>query len=269
MPASTPPSSAPERLCRRLRPARAAALSCCFAASVLTASPAARADEPPNDTARAVHLNDTGSELYAAGNYGAALQAFQRAYALIAEPNLLFNIAGCHERLGQSRQAIEYYRWFLDSPNGNAEGRRRAIEALSRLDATPAPPAPPALPAPAARIEEPSAFWPLATLSAGILAAGLGAGLYLDGAHDHNQVTNAPGFGDATGSSNLTEVRAQQLIESGDTKKLVGGIGIGVGSALIVTHLAITLWRASGDETAPASAELRLIPGGWAVAGKF
>src|SRR5690606_36633644 len=112
----------------------------------------------------------------------------------------------------------------------------------------------------------PSAFWPLATLGSGILLAGLGAGLYLDGAHDHNEVTSAPGFGDASGSSDLTEVEAQRLIDSGDTKKLIGGIGIGVGSALIVAHVAITLWRAGDDEQPGAGAELRLIPGGWAVA---
>jgi hypothetical protein len=245
----------------------ATVLSCCIGASALGAPALAHADSPPGDTTHAVQLNETGSELYAAGNYPAALHAFQRAYALIAEPNLLFNIAGCHERLGQRRQAIEYYRWFLDSPSGNPEGRRRAIEALSRLDSAPASPAPaPAAPPPK---EERSAFWPLATLGAGLLSAGLGAGLYLDGAHDHNEVTNAPGFGDASGSSNMTEVEAQQLIDSGDTKKLIGGIGIGVGSALIVAHVAITLWRSGDDERPTGGAELRIVPGGWALAGKF
>jgi tetratricopeptide (TPR) repeat protein len=245
----------------------AGALCCCISVAAL-APRNAHAEGPPSDTARAVQLNETGSQLYAAGNYPAALRAFQRAYALVAEPNLLFNIAGCHERLGQHRQAIEYYRWFLDSPSHNPEGRRRAIEALGRLDSAPPAAASPA-PAPAPAIEEPSPFWPLATLGTGLLLAGLGAGLYLDGAHDHNEVTNAPGFGDASGSSNLTEVEAQNLIDSGDTKKLIGGIGIGVGSALIVTHVAITLWRAGSDTGPERSAELRLLPGGWALAGKF
>ncbi|HTV17429.1 MAG TPA: tetratricopeptide repeat protein [Polyangiaceae bacterium] len=262
----TLPSDLPRaRRWRPLGPAFAALLACCVGASTLASPRFAHAETVSNDTAHAVQLNETGSELYAAGNYPAALHAFQRAYALIAEPNLLFNIAGCHERLGQRTQAVEYYRWFLDSPNGNPEGRRRAIEALSRLDAPP-PPAP--VQAPPPPVEKPSAFWPLATLGAGILLAGFGAGLYVDGAHDHNEVTNAPGFGDASGSSNLTEVEAKQLVDSGDTKKLIGGIGIGVGTALIVTHVAITLWRSSDDEKV-AGAELRLIPGGWSVAGKF
>jgi hypothetical protein len=59
--------------------------------------------------------------------------------------------------------------------------------------------------------------------------AGLGAGLYLDGAHDHYEVPRAPGFGDNSGSRNLTEVEAQRLIDSDDTKKLVGGTPRGSG----------------------------------------
>jgi hypothetical protein len=241
-------------------------LSCASVSAIVSWSSAAEAQAPASDAARALQLNDSGSELYAAGNYAAALDAFQRAYALIAEPNLLFNIAGCHERLGQRTQAIEYYRWFLGTASANPEGRRRAIAALSRLESEPAsaPPAPVTTPR-----DEPSAAWPLATLGAGILLAGLGAGVYLDGAHDHNEVTSAPGFGDASGSSTLTEVRAHELIESGDTKKRVGSVAFGLGGALIATHVAITLWRSSSREPAPSSAELRLLPSGWAVAGKF
>jgi hypothetical protein len=182
----------------------------------------------------------------------------------VAEPNLLFNIAGCHERLGERSQAIEYYRWFLSSPGVNTEGRRRAIAALGRLTDQAPPPAPPQ---PEANAE--SALWPLATLGAGILFAGLGAGLYLDGAHDHNEATSSRGFGDGTGSSSIDEVRAHELVDSGDTKKLVGALGLGLGGALIATHVAITVWHASQHEADTPSAELRLVPGGWAVSGKF
>lgn len=234
----------------------------------------ARAQTPPADAAHAVQLNDTGSALYAAGDYAGALSAFQRAYALVPELNLLFNIAGCHERLGQRTQAIEYYRWFLGNATANPEGRRRAISALSQLEAdvleADAPKAPPPVVRQAPEADEPSsAAWPLATLGAGILFAGLGAGLYLDGSHDHNEVTSAPGFGDASGSSTMSEVEAHRLIESGDTKKVVGAIGFGLGGALIATHVAITLWRSSAREADATSAELRLSPEGCSVTGKF
>jgi tetratricopeptide (TPR) repeat protein len=217
-----------------------------------------------SEAARAVELNEAGSALYAAGDYAGALRAFQQAYSLVAEPNLLFNIAGCHEQLEQRTQAVEYYRWFLGSQTANPEGRRRAIAALSRLEVK-APPPPPAPKAEAG----PSPVWSLATLGAGIAFAGLGAALYLDGAHDHNQVTNAPGYGEVTGTSTLTEVEAQELIDSGDTKKLLGAVGFGIGSALITTHVVISLWQANEREPQQSSAELRLTPGGWAVAGKF
>jgi tetratricopeptide (TPR) repeat protein len=252
-----------------LRAGLAAAL---VAGAIVTcpAPAAAQTPTPASDAARAMQLNEAGSELYASGKYAAALQAFQRAYSLLPEPNLLFNIAGCHERLGQRQQAIEYYRWFLGTASANPEGRRRAISTLARLEAQPSGPAP-IPPAPPRSAEETSnsAAWPLATLGAGILFAGLGAGLYLDGAHDHNEVTNAPGFGDATGSSTLTEVEAKKLIDSGDTKKRIGVIGFGLGGALIATHVAINLWRGATRDSSQTSAELRLSPGGWAVAGKF
>jgi hypothetical protein len=254
------------------------ALAAVLIASAIAWSPApAAAQAPTSDAAtRAMQLNEAGSELYASGNYVAALQAFQRAYSLLPEPNLLFNIAGCHERLGQHKQAIEYYRWFLGSATANPEGRRRAISTLARLEAEPAgPPGPPGPPPPPpAPPQKPpettsSAAWPLATLGAGILFAGLGAGLYLDGAHDHNEVTNAPGFGDATGSSTLTEVEAKKLVDSGDTKKRIGAIGFGVGGALIATHVAINLWRGATRDSNQTSAELRISPSGWSLAGKF
>jgi hypothetical protein len=245
----------------RLAPLLCAAASACSA--LLWTGPA-HAEASAGDATRALQLNDTGSELYAAGNYPAALQTFEHAYALVAEPNLLFNIAGCHERLGERSQAIEYYRWFLSSPGVNTEGRRRAIAALGRLTDQPPPSAPPPPEASSA-----DALWPLATLGAGILFAGLGAGLYLDGAHDHNEVTSSPGFRDGTASSSLTEVQAHELVDSGDTKKLVGALGLGLGGALIATHVAITVWHASQREADTPSAELRLVPGGWAVAGKF
>jgi hypothetical protein len=256
------PRHRPRRALARLAPLLCAATTACCA---LLCAGSAGADASASDATRALQLNDTGSELYAAGNYAAALQTFERAYALVAEPNLLFNIAGCHERLGERSQAIEYYRWFLSSPGVNTEGRRRAIAALGRLTDQPPPAAPPQQP----EASSDSPVWPLATLGAGILFAGLGAGLYLDGAHDHKEVTSSPGFGDGTASSSLTEVRAHELVDSGDTKKVIGAIGLGLGGALIATHVVITVWHASQHEAGAPSAELRLVPGGWSVAGKF
>jgi tetratricopeptide (TPR) repeat protein len=263
---SLPLSTAPAR--RRAGTLRVGALSALLACSVpgVLAPRPALAQTAASEAERALELNEAGSALYAAGDITGALRAFEQAYALVAEPNLLFNIAGCHERLGQRTQALEYYRWYLGSNNANPEGRRRAIAGLSRLEAKPPETPPP----PAVEAEASSTMvWSLATLGAGIVFAGLGAALYLDGAHDHNEVTGAPGYGEITGSSSLTEVEAQELIDSGDTKKLLGAVGIGIGGALITTHVVISLWQASESDTNRSSAELRLLPNGWAVSGTF
>src|SRR5688572_19127953 len=95
----------------------------------LWAAPAP-AQTASNDAARAVQLNEAGAELYSAGNYAGALAAFERAYSLIMEPNLLFNIAGCYERLGQPARAVEYYERFLRAPHADPEGQKRARDAL-------------------------------------------------------------------------------------------------------------------------------------------
>jgi hypothetical protein len=259
MSTSTPSVRAPARSLR-------ASLAALLVATTALSSPrVARAEGPSAEALAALQLNETGSSQYAAGEYAAALDSFERAYTLVAEPNLLFNIAGCHDRLGHESQAVEYYRWFLGSSSTNTHGRRRAIAAVARLTDTP-PVAPQPPPKPQSGWDNP--VWPLATLGAGILFAGLGAGLYLDGAHDHNEIESAPG----SGSGTLTEAEAQELADSGDTKKLVGGIALGFGTALIATHVAITIWHStSRDESGKrtGSAELRLIPGGWALAGSF
>lgn len=231
--------------------------------AILWATPAPAQSD---DAARAVQLNEAGAELYSAGKYAGALAAFERAYTLSGEPNLLFNIAGCYEQLGQPARAVEYYQRFLRAPAADPEGRKRALESLASLEAgAPAPQAPP--PAEPSAWEHPA--WPLLTLGTGILLAGLGTGLYLDGARDHDEVTGAPNYGDAPRPSPMTEVEAQRLIDSGDTKKLIGGIGLGIGATLIATHVVVTLWRGARGEASQVRAELRLLPAGCLVTGSF
>jgi tetratricopeptide (TPR) repeat protein len=254
---------------RKPRYARAASLL--LGATLWAAS--APAQTASSDAARAVQLNEAGAELYATGNYEGALAAFERAYSLIMEPNLLFNIAGCYERLGQPARAVEYYQRFLRAPQADPEGRKRAVESLASLepltpvhtaaaaDARPSPPIEPSV------WDHPA--WPVLTLGTGILLAGLGTGLYLDGARDHDEVTGAPNYGDAPRPSPMTEVEAQRLIDSGDTKKLIGGIGLGIGGTLIATHVVLTVWRSTQGEASQVRAQLRLLPGGCLVTGSF
>src|SRR5690606_3466468 len=60
------------------------------------APPAAAADPRPSsapaDSASVTQLNEEGAALYAARDYRRAIEKFIQAYAIDADPNLLFNI---------------------------------------------------------------------------------------------------------------------------------------------------------------------------------
>ncbi len=61
----------------------------------------------------------------------------------------------------------------------------------------------------------------------------------------------------------LTRAEAQRYVDAGDTKKLVGGIGLGLGGALLATSVALLL---TGRAPASDSARLALAP---CAAGMF
>ena len=93
--------------------------------------------------AEAPAVTEEGFVLYRRGEYRRAAEKFLQAYALDADPNLLFNIARCYQTLGDTSAAIEKYVAFLANPGAGELGRRRAAEALLvlRQARSPAPPA--------------------------------------------------------------------------------------------------------------------------------
>jgi hypothetical protein len=231
----------------------------------LAAPSLAGAAEPGADdeSARVAELNESGAKHYADRSYRRAIEKFIEAYAIDHDPNLLFNIARCYEELGETDAAIEKYRAFVAAPGADTDGRLRAQESLKALEKLraegPAPSArdtegsttpaaaPPAEPGAAG---EPSgSVLPWVALGAGVVAAGLGTTFYVLGVRDHDRVTNAPGYGDASGVHPMTEREARSLVASGDTKKVVGGIGLGLGGALVATGAVLFL---SGNKGAPA-----------------
>src|SRR5436305_8380691 len=96
------------------------------AAASRSSSAAARAPASPA-------VGDDGFALYRAREYRRAAEKFLQAYALDADPNLLFNIARCYEALGDTLAAIEKYKAFLANPGADDQGRRRATEAVRVL----------------------------------------------------------------------------------------------------------------------------------------
>lgn len=227
--------------------------------------------EPSAGDARVVELNERGGSLYAEGDYRRAAELFLQAYAVDGDPNLLFNIAACYEGLGDREGAIEKYRAFLAAPHADAEGRPRAEGAITRLlanehAALPQAPleplvAPAATPsavaatssAPAADLAPSSAVpeWlPWAVLGGGAALGVAGVSLYLLGAADHREVTDAAGYDAPDAVVRWRRGRAEELVESGDTKKVVGVTTAALGGAVVLGYV---VWRAFETSDEPGN----------------
>lgn len=104
---------------------------------VLEGAPAAPSPAPaplPAATGDARAQFQRGQRAYSEGRYSDALQAFRAAHALQPLPALEFNIARCHEQLGQLAEAIAAYRRFIArSPAGAATDQ--ALERVKQLEA--------------------------------------------------------------------------------------------------------------------------------------
>jgi len=113
------------------------AILCC-AMAVQVGS--ARAD----DTASAKQQFDEGRKLYNVGDYADALQRFKRAYLIREDPVFIYNIAQCHRQLGQTKEALIFYRRYLSaSPKAaNRDQVERTISELEHASPVPAAAAP-------------------------------------------------------------------------------------------------------------------------------
>ncbi|MEO8180169.1 MAG: tetratricopeptide repeat protein [Deltaproteobacteria bacterium] len=220
----------------------------------------------PANQANVAQLNEEGASFYAARDYRHAIEKFIQAYAIDSDPNLLFNIARCYEELGETDAAIEKYETFLKTPGADARGRQRARESLTALreaaetarkhpgPGAVRPPSPEASSATASTAEPDApkgpSPWPWVVLGGSVVSAAVGTTFYLMGVSDHHEVTQAQGFGDPDAVTGLTQRQAQDLVDSGDSKKLIGGISLGVAGALAATYvvLLITDDRPSASE---------------------
>jgi len=91
---------------------------------------------PPGDVEQARADFERGAALYRAGDFRAALAAFEAAQARAPAPQSLFNIARCQERLGQLADAVDSYTAYLaaapDAPD-RAAVSSRVQELRARL----------------------------------------------------------------------------------------------------------------------------------------
>ncbi|MCC6749750.1 MAG: tetratricopeptide repeat-containing protein [Deltaproteobacteria bacterium] len=72
-----------------------------------------------------------GKAHYDAGRYARAKAAFRKAGALAPSPILDYNLARCHDRLGENAEAIRYYERYL----GSAPEAAKRAEVETRLKA--------------------------------------------------------------------------------------------------------------------------------------
>ncbi len=90
-------------------------------------------DTAPTDTdntAQAREWYSAGVDLYNRDEFGPALDAFRRAFALVPRPQLHFNMARCLSRLGQHEQAVVEFQQAIDSDELSDEERTRARAEL-------------------------------------------------------------------------------------------------------------------------------------------
>jgi hypothetical protein len=110
----------------------------CWCVAVATWLSVAQAQ--PSDLARAKEYFRAGAQAYAVGEFDAAVQAFEQAYALVPRPAVLFSIAQAERRqyfLNHQRQhlerAVQMFRKYLEQ-DPKASRKVDAVQALSELE---------------------------------------------------------------------------------------------------------------------------------------
>jgi tetratricopeptide (TPR) repeat protein len=228
------------------------------------------AQPPPKPPAahpkEAMALHDEAWTLYEQGRYRAAIDRIEAALRLDPEgTELVFNLASLHEKLGDLREAITYYRRYVEmesDPKAKAraqatlrrlEGAQR--EAASRPRAAPPAPAPP--PPPPRRVRT------------GVVAAGAlsGAALVMGTAFGIRALVSNPGSSARTGPG-VTIAQLQADAHAAHTDAVIADASFAVsavaaGAALILYYAAPRAVAAltTTSPSAPGRATLDLRPG--------
>lgn len=109
---------------------------CCIALAICAIAPSVRADDVPADTAdrkkreAAKRYVDAGLAAQDQGDHGTAIALYEKAYALLPHPTLLFNIGQAHRLAGRPDDAVPFYqRYLVLEPNGSESAAARAALA--------------------------------------------------------------------------------------------------------------------------------------------
>jgi tetratricopeptide (TPR) repeat protein len=132
-------------------------------AALLSSGQPARGADPRTESAR--EHSAQGDAYYKLEKYGNAIGEYEQAYLAKSDPSFLYNIAQCHRLMGQSAEAIKFYRRFLkDAPNApNRAVAEKHIRDLEEASSS-RPGSPNEMPPVAAPVPTPTAPPPIATL---------------------------------------------------------------------------------------------------------
>ena len=211
--------------------------------------------------ARARAHYERGEAAQRAGDYVAAIAAYQAAFDLAPLPGLLFNLGQAHRLKGDRREALSHYRRYLaTAPTGRAaveaEGHVRALE--DALASTPPAPAPAPAPAPENPAPPPAhrgnPLRVVGYVTAGAGLAALGAGVYF-GLHARNL---------ARDNEVMFDPDDERAGEAAERNMLIAS-AIG-GAALVAGVTMILLGRPLPVEVAPVAVRGG---GGLVFAGSF
>ena len=72
--------------------------------------------------------------LYSEAKFEEAIQAYQDAYAIKPEPNILYNIGRIYEKQGNFEQATTFYERFVNEPDIKLAARQDALARLTTLN---------------------------------------------------------------------------------------------------------------------------------------
>jgi tetratricopeptide (TPR) repeat protein len=198
----------------------------------------------------ASQLNEDGVRFFQSRDYRRAIEAFIDAYALNADPNLQFNIARSYEKLGDTDAAIRKYGAFLELPGADTNGRVRAQESIQALKKLKVASQTRELPEPmdvdftipephssAFAEQDESSVVPWLGVISGAAFMTAGVFLCISGADDIEKVAESKS---KSGPLYLmTRSEAQDLIDSGNTKKAIGVSSVAVGVALLTISFIV------------------------------
>ncbi|MDD5308169.1 MAG: tetratricopeptide repeat protein [Deltaproteobacteria bacterium] len=215
-----------------------------------------------------------GKALFEAGKIEEALAAFTDSYNASGNPDLLFNLGVCSERLGRKDKAVAYYELYLeekpDAPDAADVRARvaalkapppRPVEPTTEAANPPAPARPELVVAPVEE-DDTGVPWPAVTVGAGalVLASGALTAILAYREYDFLKRECAPGCSDGRVE------KARDMALAADIQFAVGGAAVVVGAVLWLTRD-----KGRGDV---AGVSVRPVPGGsggpgLAMAGRF